>query len=87
MRYATGGVVLLKELGVGTAVTVLVDVTLIRAVLLPVTMRPAGRADWWAPRPLRRMRLRGTAGRGRTYPVRSTCDHLPEVTRSAGSGV
>ncbi|WP_251066721.1 MMPL family transporter [Streptomyces sp. ISL-36] len=53
--YATGGVVFLKELGVGTALAVLVDATLIRVVLLPVAMRLAGRANWWAPGPLRRL--------------------------------
>ncbi|MFB8775190.1 MMPL family transporter [Streptomyces broussonetiae] len=58
LSYATGGVVFLKELGVGTALTILVDATLIRVVLLPVTMRLAGRANWWAPRPLRRLRMR-----------------------------
>ncbi|MET9375923.1 MMPL family transporter [Streptomyces sp. NPDC002992] len=56
--YATGGVVFLKELGIGTALTVLVDATLIRLVLLPVTMRLAGRANWWAPGPLRRLHRR-----------------------------
>ncbi|MDT0610520.1 MMPL family transporter [Streptomyces lancefieldiae] len=50
LSYATGGVVFLKELGIGTALTILVDATLIRVVLLPVTMRLAGRANWWAPR-------------------------------------
>jgi uncharacterized membrane protein YdfJ with MMPL/SSD domain len=49
-----GGVVFLKELGVGTALTILVDATLIRVVLLPVAMRLAGRANWWVPAPLRR---------------------------------
>ncbi|MGW7202492.1 MMPL family transporter [Streptomyces sp. NPDC054837] len=58
LSYATGGVVFLKELGVGTAVTILVDATLIRVVLLPVTMRLAGRANWWAPKRLRRLRVR-----------------------------
>ncbi|MEU6882527.1 MMPL family transporter [Streptomyces sp. NPDC046712] len=53
--YATGGVVFLKELGVGAALTILVDATLIRVVLLPATMRLAGRANWWAPAPLRRV--------------------------------
>ncbi|MET9778863.1 MMPL family transporter [Streptomyces sp. NPDC006367] len=71
LSYATGGVVFLKELGIGTALTVLVDATLVRVVLLPVTMRLAGRANWWAPRPLRRLRVReekGEAGKaeGRT---------------------
>ncbi|MEV5311914.1 MMPL family transporter [Streptomyces sp. NPDC052610] len=68
LSYATGGVVFLKELGVGTALTILVDATLIRVVLLPVTMRLAGRANWWAPRPLRRLRLREDTGTGRPVP-------------------
>ncbi|MFJ8082459.1 MMPL family transporter [Streptomyces sp. NPDC096205] len=58
LSYATSGVVFLKELGVGTALTILVDATLIRVVLLPVTMRLAGRANWWAPRWLARWRVR-----------------------------
>ncbi|MEU9954471.1 MMPL family transporter [Streptomyces sp. NPDC050982] len=61
LSYATGGVVFLKELGIGTALTILVDATLIRVVLLPVTMRLAGRANWWAPKPLRRFRIREAA--------------------------
>ncbi|MEU7279893.1 MMPL family transporter [Streptomyces sp. NPDC045431] len=56
--YATGGVVFLKELGVGTALAILVDATLIRVVLLPVSMRLAGRANRWAPAPLRRLHRR-----------------------------
>lgn len=56
--YATGGVVFLKELGVGTALAILVDATLIRVVLLPVAMKLAGRANWWAPAPLRRLHAR-----------------------------
>lgn len=47
--YATGGVVYLKMIGVGMAVAVLVDATLIRGVLLPAFMKLAGRANWWAP--------------------------------------
>ncbi|MFD9188892.1 MMPL family transporter [Streptomyces phaeochromogenes] len=58
LSYATGGVVFLKEMGIGTALTILVDATLIRVVLLPVTMRLAGRANWWAPKPLRRFRIK-----------------------------
>ncbi|MER6996119.1 MMPL family transporter [Streptomyces sp. NPDC000410] len=56
--YATGGVVFLKELGIGTALAILVDATLIRVVLLPVAMRLAGSANWWAPAPLRRLHAR-----------------------------
>jgi putative drug exporter of the RND superfamily len=34
------------------------DATLVRLVLLPATMRLAGRANWWAPRPLARLHAR-----------------------------
>ncbi len=62
LSYTTSGVVFLKELGIGTALTILVDATLIRVVLLPVTMRLAGRANWWAPRRLRRLRIKEAEG-------------------------
>jgi RND superfamily putative drug exporter len=51
--YATGGVVYLKMIGVGMAVAVLVDATLIRGVLLPAFMKLAGRANWWSPATVR----------------------------------
>ncbi|GAB2807852.1 MMPL family transporter [Streptomyces daliensis] len=50
---ATSGITLLKLLGFGLALAVVVDATLVRAVLVPAAMRLAGRASWWAPRPLR----------------------------------
>jgi RND superfamily putative drug exporter len=36
-------------------VALLVDATVIRILLVPATMRLLGRANWWAPRPLRRL--------------------------------
>ncbi|WP_308315349.1 MMPL family transporter [Streptomyces sp. ISL-100] len=51
--YASSGIVFLKMLGIGMVVVILVDATLIRAVLVPVFMRLAGKANWWAPAPLR----------------------------------
>ncbi len=51
--YASSGIVFLKMLGLGMVVVILVDATLIRAVLVPVFMRLAGHANWWAPAPLR----------------------------------
>lgn len=56
--YATGEVVFLQMLGVGMALAVLVDATLIRGVLMPALMRLTGRANWWAPGPLRRLHAR-----------------------------
>ncbi|MFJ9060929.1 MMPL family transporter [Streptomyces sp. NPDC102409] len=56
--YATGGVVFLKELGIGMALAVLVDALLIRTLLVPAFMGLAGKANWWAPAPLRRLHAR-----------------------------
>ncbi|MBH1934178.1 MMPL family transporter [Streptomyces sp. AV19] len=53
--FASSGVTLLKLLGVSLALAVLLDATLVRAVLVPSFMRLAGRANWWAPGPLRRL--------------------------------
>jgi hypothetical protein len=39
-------------------VALLVDATIIRVLLVPATMRLLGRANWWAPRPLRRLYAR-----------------------------
>ncbi|MBG0832879.1 MMPL family transporter [Planomonospora sp. ID67723] len=46
---ATSGLVLLKMVGVGLALAVLLDCTLIRALLVPAVMRLAGHANWWSP--------------------------------------
>jgi RND superfamily putative drug exporter len=42
-----------KQMGVGLAVAVLLDATIIRGVLLPATMKLLGRANWYLPRVLR----------------------------------
>ncbi|MFM8303182.1 MAG: MMPL family transporter [Actinomycetota bacterium] len=55
---ATSDVALLKLLGVGVTLAVLVDAFLIRATLVPAFMRLAGRLNWWAPAPVRRFHLR-----------------------------
>jgi RND superfamily putative drug exporter len=56
--YATSGVTFLQQLGIGVALTILVDATIVRGLLLPASMRLAGRANWWAPGPLRRWHAR-----------------------------
>ncbi|MFI6285708.1 MMPL family transporter [Streptomyces sp. NPDC051018] len=56
--YSTGGVVFLKELGIGMALAVMVDALLIRTLLVPAFMGLAGKANWWAPAPLRRLHAR-----------------------------
>jgi RND superfamily putative drug exporter len=53
--FATSQVVFIKELGIGAALAVLIDASIIRALLVPSLMRLLGSANWWAPRPLRRL--------------------------------
>jgi len=53
--FATSGIVFVKELGLGAALTVLIDASIIRALLVPALMRLLGDWNWWAPAPLRRL--------------------------------
>jgi RND superfamily putative drug exporter len=53
--FATSQIVFIKELGVGTALAVLIDASIVRALLVPSLMALLGSANWWAPRPLRRV--------------------------------
>jgi putative drug exporter of the RND superfamily len=57
VAFATAQVTVVKVFGVGLATAVLVDAFLIRATLVPAFMRLAGRANWYAPRRLRRLHL------------------------------
>ena len=52
--FATSGIVFIKMIGVGMLVAVLLDATVVRALLVPATMRLLGRFNWWAPAPLAR---------------------------------
>ncbi len=53
--FATGELVLIKQLGIGMAVAVVVDATIVRTLLVPATMTLMGSRNWWSPRPLRRL--------------------------------
>jgi uncharacterized membrane protein YdfJ with MMPL/SSD domain len=53
--FATSQIIFIKEVGVGTALAVLIDATIIRALLVPSLMALLGRWNWWAPEPLRRL--------------------------------
>jgi RND superfamily putative drug exporter len=55
IAFATSEITFIKLFGVGMALAVIMDATLIRAALVPAFMRLAGNANWWAPRPLRRL--------------------------------
>ena len=56
--FATSQIIFIKENGVGTALAVLIDASIIRALLVPSLMELLGKWNWWAPTPLRRLHER-----------------------------
>jgi len=56
--FSASGITFIKLMGVGMIVALLVDATVVRVLLVPATMRLLGRANWCAPRPLRRLYAR-----------------------------
>ena len=56
--FVTSEIIFVKQLGLGTALAVMIDATIIRALLVPSLMALLGRWNWWAPAPLRRLHAR-----------------------------
>jgi uncharacterized membrane protein YdfJ with MMPL/SSD domain len=56
--FATSQIIFIKENGIGTALAVLIDASIIRALLVPSLMELLGKWNWWAPAPLRRLHQR-----------------------------
>jgi RND superfamily putative drug exporter len=56
--FVTSQIIFIKELGLGTALAVLIDATIIRALLVPALMQLLGKWNWWAPGPLTRLHSR-----------------------------
>jgi uncharacterized membrane protein YdfJ with MMPL/SSD domain len=67
LSVVLGADVAVKQMGLGLAVAVLVDATVVRLVLVPSVMELLGRFNWWLPRPLARLLPPATAPR--TGPV------------------
>ena len=53
--FATGSLLVIKEVGIGLAIAVFLDATLVRMLLVPATMTLLGDWNWWAPAALRRL--------------------------------
>jgi uncharacterized membrane protein YdfJ with MMPL/SSD domain len=53
--FVTSEMIFIKELGLGTALAVLIDATIVRALLVPSLMELLGEWNWWAPKPLKRL--------------------------------
>jgi RND superfamily putative drug exporter len=58
LGFAAGELLTIKEVGLGMAIAVVLDATVVRMLLVPATMKLMGRWNWWAPAPLRRLHRR-----------------------------
>jgi uncharacterized membrane protein YdfJ with MMPL/SSD domain len=56
--FVTSKIIFIKEWGIGVAMAVLIDASIIRALLVPSLMELLGKWNWWAPKPLRRLHAR-----------------------------
>ena len=56
--FVTSEMIFIKQLGLGTALAVLIDATIVRALLVPSLMKLLGGWNWWAPRRLARLHAR-----------------------------
>ena len=52
LAFGMANIVIIKAIGVGLAVAIAIDATVVRILIVPAVMRLLGRANWWAPRPL-----------------------------------
>ena len=72
LAFATSPMVFMKEVGIGTALAVALDATVVRGLLVPAAMKLMGRWNWWSPRPLARLwervGLGDLEGHGPTVP-------------------
>ncbi|MET0152503.1 MAG: MMPL family transporter, partial [Candidatus Binatia bacterium] len=68
--FATADSVIVKAVGIGIGIAVVLDATVVRALLVPATMRLMGRWNWWAPASVARigLRLRKTSERTTRLP-------------------
>jgi RND superfamily putative drug exporter len=48
--FGLSSVVILKQIGFGLALAILLDATIVRALVVPATMRLMGKANWWSPK-------------------------------------
>jgi RND superfamily putative drug exporter len=76
--FATSGVIFVKEMGVGMALAIALDATIVRALLVPALMRLMGKWNWWSPQPL--------ASLWRRVGVGDLEGHARELPAGAGGG-
>jgi RND superfamily putative drug exporter len=69
LAFGLAEVVLIKAIGLGLAIAVAIDATLVRVLIVPAIMRILGDYNWWAPRPLRALHRWAGLGEYTVRPV------------------
>jgi RND superfamily putative drug exporter len=83
--FALAESITIKSIGVGMAIAVLIDATIVRVLLVPATMRLMGRWNWWAPGPLGRLADRLGFNHVEDEPEASTPAPAPQPAGYAGT--
>lgn len=81
LAFATSSVSFIQMLGLGCALAVVLDATIVRAVLVPALMRLLGDKNWWAPAPLRA--LHRVAGLSERAPISIRQPHTNPAAMTA----
>ncbi len=70
--FGTSRIIFVQEIGIGLAIAVIMDATLVRMLLVPATMRLLGQWNWWAPAPLRAIWRRVGLSEGAGHDLQAT---------------
>ena len=68
LAFGVSSVFFMKQIALGVALGVMLDATIVRALLVPALMRLFGEWNWWAPAPLRRFHTRFGIREGEPEP-------------------
>jgi RND superfamily putative drug exporter len=79
MAFGLAEVVIIKAIGIGLAIAVAIDATIVRTLVVPAVMRLLGDVNWWAPRPLRLLYERIGIGDLGVEPVQREMPAVPVV--------
>ena len=85
--FGTSKIIFIQEIGVGLAIAVIMDATLVRMLLVPATMRLLGRWNWWAPAPLQALWRRIGVSETAIHPVPVHVADMPVVGEREGATV
>jgi putative drug exporter of the RND superfamily len=72
LAFGLSNFFIIKAIGIGLAIAVAIDATIVRILIVPSVMRILGRANWWAPRPLALLHRRIGTGESRAVVTSTT---------------